>query len=728
MYSEIFNQHKLNYILQNKEQFNCRVTDDCYDPFGTASKLLLKSTNGNIKVNYHQPGGRNFGRFFADNSTSLQSLCREIRHSISAEYYDDLDMVNAHPVILRHLCMKHTIDCEKLNDYIENRDTHINELIAANGITKDDAKRVFLSLINGGLAEYTALKNPTKFINRFKNELTNILDEVCAFYPSELELRKKENPTNPKGSTVNAIMCDHENNILQYILKFYKDKNIITDNCVMCFDGVMIPKHNNTEKLITECESYILEKTKIKVVLKIKPMDEGFKLPEGVTEYTEYKPFDPRDPFCWLDFDVKYRGRTFTSEAEVIEQTRTDLNRVFCKVEHGKGFLVKKDDCKDDLIVVIDAKDCFDLYFLYQCDGKIKEMDFKRYLKIFSNSINRYRTINFLPNDTDPNVFNLWTGFKAQEVKTDVFEPIQMILDHIKDVYCDGCEMSYEYFLDLIYFILKYPEKPLSIATFIYSKKHGSGKNIILDFLQKHVFGDNITYYTTGLESVLGNHNHLLKNKKIIVVDECASSADKFVGNFDKFKSMMSGLWLTINPKGVNQYNIRNVLSWFLISNHDDSIRLEPSDRRYFCLSVNEKYVGNKHYFKELGSKFTQDNGDLLYTYIMKWGDSRDVNISVPPMNAFKKLIISKGWSSSLRFLFELKERQYDETTKEYKPYDGDENQKKATDLYDHYKNWCNTNHEKLKSNTKFSSDIKDNIKKERNGDGIYYDLSTITL
>ena len=100
-FSEKFNQHKLNHILQHKERFNCRIYEQGYDPFNTATKLLQKSTDGLIKVNYHQPGGRNFGRFFADGGVSLQSICREIRHSIAAEYYDDLDVVNAHPVILR---------------------------------------------------------------------------------------------------------------------------------------------------------------------------------------------------------------------------------------------------------------------------------------------------------------------------------------------------------------------------------------------------------------------------------------------------------------------------------------------------------------------------------------------------------------------------------------------------------------------------------------------------
>ena len=637
--------------------------------------------------------------------------------------------MNAHPVILRFLCQLHDIDHDRLNDYIENREQHIADLIAENNIDRDDAKRIFLSLINGGAGDYSALTKPTRFIRRFKAETTDILEEICELYPDEYALRKKSNPDNPMGSTVNALMCDWENQILQCILKFYQDRDIIKDNCVLCFDGIMILKHDQITDLIAECEAYILEKTKIAVSLKVKPMDEGFDLPK-VSEYIEYKAFDPRDNFCWLEFDAKYRGKTFASLEEVIEQTRRDLNRVLCKVEQGNGFIIKKTDCKDNLMDIIDKNSSFtDVYFKYFENDKPKEMSFKRYLQVFSNDMNRYRSIDFAPNNTDPKLFNLWSGFEAQMLPEDEkasadnfgtdISPIQLILTHIKEIYCNGCEESYEYFLDLIYFIIKYPEKPLGVATFIYSKRQGSGKNIILDFLQEYVFGNNISYYTTGLETVLEKHNHLLKNKKIVIVDELASSSDNFVGNFDKLKSMMTGPFISINPKGVNQYSIKNVLGWFLISNHDDCIRLEPSDRRYFCLNVSEKYIGDKAYFKKLADSFTFEAGNTFFTYIMNRGDSREVNIRVPPMNAFKKSIISKGWSTSIRYLFEIKDKEYDED---------EETEIKATELFDNYKDWCHTNHEKLKSSTKFHSDIKDNITKNRKTAGIYCDLKTIQL
>ena len=200
---------------------------------------------------------------------------------------------------------------------------------------------------------------------------------------------------------------------------------------------------------------------------------------------------------------------------------------------------------------MLDSRSTCDLYFKYIENNKPKELSFKRYIQVFSNNINRYRSIDFAPNSTDPKLCNLWSGCEGQmldeDEKTLDIEPIQLILNRIKEVYCSDCEESYEYFLDLLYFIIKYPEKPLGVATFIYSESQGSGKNIILDFLQEFVFGNNISYFTTGLETVLEKHNHLLKNKKIVIVDELASSSDNSVSNFDKLKSMMTGPFLSIN-------------------------------------------------------------------------------------------------------------------------------------------------------------------------------------
>jgi hypothetical protein len=82
-------------------------------------------------------------------------------------------------------------------------------------------------------------------------------------------------------------------------------------------------------------------------------------------------------------------------------------------------------------------------------------------------------------------------------------------------------------------------------------------------------------------------------------------------------------------------------------------------------------------------------------------------------MNKFKKEMISRSWSSSIRFLFEAKEND-DEVG--------------ALELYENYATWCGINRERVKTSAKFFQDIKTNIEKKRTKKGMEYDLATITI
>lgn len=103
--TERFDQHKLYTILQNKREIEKQmrpITDPTYKPFAILQRYLDNSEDGVSTVIYRQNEG--YGRFFAQGSLSLQSFPREIRHTIAGDYYQDIDIVNAHPVILEHLC------------------------------------------------------------------------------------------------------------------------------------------------------------------------------------------------------------------------------------------------------------------------------------------------------------------------------------------------------------------------------------------------------------------------------------------------------------------------------------------------------------------------------------------------------------------------------------------------------------------------------------------------
>ena len=57
----------------------------------------------------------------------------------------DIDMENSHPRILLYLCKKRKIDCEKLNEYINNREYFLSKI----SDNRKEAKTLILQMLNG---------------------------------------------------------------------------------------------------------------------------------------------------------------------------------------------------------------------------------------------------------------------------------------------------------------------------------------------------------------------------------------------------------------------------------------------------------------------------------------------------------------------------------------------------------------------------------------------------
>ena len=106
---------------------------------------------------------------------------RDLRQSIVGDIYTDVDMDNAHPVILRQLFKKYGIDAPLMDEYIDNREFRLAEIIEDNKdeinfetekkYTRADAKQIFLSVINGGKKHYQKLPKKSKFLTAFTKEV-----------------------------------------------------------------------------------------------------------------------------------------------------------------------------------------------------------------------------------------------------------------------------------------------------------------------------------------------------------------------------------------------------------------------------------------------------------------------------------------------------------------------------------------------------------------------------
>lgn len=284
--TERFDERKLRYIHAHFDQLPLRdetknPKNTTYNPVKIIEGYLRKSIGGEITVTY-QKAGHGIGRYFAKHSHSLANIPREIRHTIAADYYYDIDMVNAHPAILQTYCTKQGLSCSELSKYVAERDTLLQEFMEQSGLSREECKNIILAITNGG-----KLHNRSKcpgWVQRYEVEMQNIHKYVSEHEKLVMDVTKKKGKTyNMSGSAVNLLLCQIENELLMSLYNYAKELKLITNNAVLVFDGIMLYKpeckHIDMTPFLRDAEARMYEDTGYFVSLKEKPMTNQLPLP-----------------------------------------------------------------------------------------------------------------------------------------------------------------------------------------------------------------------------------------------------------------------------------------------------------------------------------------------------------------------------------------------------------------------------------------------------------------
>lgn len=235
-------------------------------------------------IQYKHSAKSKSGRRFAD-GTSLQGISKRIRHTIANKMVD-IDMKNAHPTFVAHLCEQMSFSHPILQKYITKRDECLQSWIGTNIgnttiTTTDGAKEYFLKVLNGGGSE-TSNTELKQFYNTHKTFLDKFYhDKQYAKYRKIADnayLRdKKENKwDNRKGSTLNHYLCDVENTALIKIERVLRSKNI--EYGALCFDGLMMYQVPDVPALLDELNKMLKEEMGFTIIMAEKKMTEGIDI------------------------------------------------------------------------------------------------------------------------------------------------------------------------------------------------------------------------------------------------------------------------------------------------------------------------------------------------------------------------------------------------------------------------------------------------------------------
>jgi len=732
---------RLQYLIDHQdefiEKFDKQGWDDTYNPFTIATKYLSKYNNGSVKVKYHQKN--RVGRYFANGFLSMQSLNKEIRHSICKGYID-VDVENAHPVFLLFLCKKLGIPRDNLKYYVKNRKTCLKDL--------PNGKMVYLSLLNGGTKLYDDLDevHKTEFIKDFKKEIENIHILLCQKFKKKYKKAKKERKEqgidfNHKGSFVNKLLCDFENKVLMNIWEFYERPK----NAVLCFDGIMIK--DNKEVKLKECEAYIKKQMGLTVKLKVKPFDKGFDFTG--TEMKEYKGIEYNTYFdymklvnqtlymssinAWLNNNVSLidnggkmtvltkngkMDRLTNQYAYSYSQIKTD---VFLKTMNFKC-LVFNDLYNEELALKVN-------------NGTLNEKDLtpeekmnieqflngnKPYLApiimraIEEREIKTYAGLEFEPflkRNGEPKMygaFNIFTGFPLEDVEEnkdcEQFEN-SPLYNHIKIDMCNNNLEEFERLMDYIADMIQQPAKMRGNAHLFISEQ-GTGKGLLAFFIQK-LLGINHCITFNNISDYFSNFNVEKSNKLFKVIEEISDKGEAF-HKADILKADLTKDRERIEPKGIDAYTLNHYARYFLFSNNENAIYIENSDRRYTIHNIANTHANDKVYFKPMWDSV--GNNDYCKNAFEFFANRKyeEINVMEAFINKSKKDQKLNNLSITLKMLLELLEDDFKNINRNEKGYC------KISEFKDYCKDWCQENTGRFKLSTMKTQLKKFKLEEER--------------
>ena len=288
--TETVDLKKLRLIASNLERLTPILFKDT-DPEkvkGEKTKIInyynvAKAGNGTVSVEYTQPRG--FGRYVARHALSLQAIKRSVRHTCAGEIYHDIDMVNAHPVLMRAYCHRNNIPCDSLDWYVDHREEVLGTLVKYFGSTRKEGKQLFISVLNGqGRKKITMLakydggsKAQWPFYNSFYDEVQKIQDRVGVLEPKIMQYCKRtKGGKNLRGRTMSWLMSSLENEALLVMKRIFDSQKYGPE--VLVYDGMMVPKNkidcDMLDPLLRLCEQRFVVELGVPLKLSVKSMKE----------------------------------------------------------------------------------------------------------------------------------------------------------------------------------------------------------------------------------------------------------------------------------------------------------------------------------------------------------------------------------------------------------------------------------------------------------------------
>lgn len=203
----------------------------------------------------------------------------------------------------------------------------------------------------------------------------------------------------------------------------------------------------------------------------------------------------------------------------------------------------------------------------------------------------QYKGLVFKPESTDPDYYNLWTGFGVEPVKGDW----SLIKNHIIDVVASGDMRHAEYVLKWCAWAIQNPGRPAG-TVLVLRGEEGTGKGTFVDALLG-IFGQH-GRAVQRLDDLTGKFNAHLHDCSLLFCDEAICGSDK--AQDGPLKALITEPKIPVERKGFDKSFFDNCLHIIMASNSFWVVPAGPTARRYVVLDVSNCRMGDEAYFNSL--------------------------------------------------------------------------------------------------------------------------------
>ena len=608
--TQLFSRRGIGYLWDNRNELDPGQVSIINSIYNNRKKGTVECQQTVVyRLSSEKAGKLGWGRLYGTKG-SLETLEKECRGTLCADYYHDVDIVNCHFVLLSQFAKKKfERDMPEVDRYVADRESFFKEAGCA---SRDEAKQEIIRILYGGTTKNEFLLPLSLEAKRFAKFLSAQGEYLELFNACKCK-------DNVYGSFLSFILQTEERKCMMAMKECFEQLGWSVD--VLAYDGVMIRKNPqlSVDTAIKAAEAAVRAVCGYDITIVEKPMT-SFKIPELSEEISTGV---SREAYNAMKEEFEKTNFYYSPSHEMIEVQGGTLMRM--GIEHAIEYYSRK----------------------WRFEHSQKFSDFTPFFPLWRKDKTARCIMKIDMRESDrPDIFVMPPIFAWKEggaSATPAVEKFKEIMSLI------GNPTQQDYIMKWLAQMVQHPFDKVGTSIVVTGEKR-TGKDTPFDFFNKFVIGgDYSRNYTCGGSQFFEKHDTGRMNMFLCKVEE--ANRNTFLKNADKFKSLITAEDEMYNDKGRKAVAVANYNRFVLTTNGACPVDLGDGEERFLVATCSNKRRHDIEYWAEVRRiLFNREAGRA----VGQWLSTLDISgfeFRRTPKDEFQTMIVESEKTSEERFV-----------------------------------------------------------------------------